>query len=160
MNNPDIKPIKRSAALAPLSREHHETLLLAWKIRMGIKKDIGCARMVKYCRWFYAYHIEEHFQAEEKWIPGVLDAQDPLLLQMMDEHRLIRTALSELSENKLNCNTDLEAFAKLVNDHVRFEERILYNHIEKIATPEQLETFYQNHLTNSSPEWIDAFWLG
>lgn len=100
-----------------------------------------------------------HFEAEETWIPGILHAEDPLLLQMMDEHRRIKAALLTLSEEDVHCSTSLETFAKLVTDHVRFEERTLYNHIEKMATKEQLESFYKNHVTSHSPEWADTFWL-
>ena len=33
-------PIKRSEYLKPLSRDHHQGLLLCWKIRTGLKKGI------------------------------------------------------------------------------------------------------------------------
>ena len=32
----EIKPLKRSKELAPLSREHHDGLLFAWKIKQGL----------------------------------------------------------------------------------------------------------------------------
>jgi len=34
------KPIKRDKVLQPLSHDHHQGLLLCWKIRTGIKKGI------------------------------------------------------------------------------------------------------------------------
>jgi hypothetical protein len=49
----EIKPIKRSAALSPLSREHHEGLLFAWKIRQGLQKNIDPERISKFTKWFW-----------------------------------------------------------------------------------------------------------
>ena len=34
------KPLKRHAGLVELSRDHHHGLLLSWKIRQGLKKEI------------------------------------------------------------------------------------------------------------------------
>lgn len=42
------KPIKRHTALKPLSREHHHGLLLSWKIREGLKRNIEIPRIKKY----------------------------------------------------------------------------------------------------------------
>ena len=37
---PKNKPIKRHKAIQPLSREHHQGLLLCWKIGKGFEKGI------------------------------------------------------------------------------------------------------------------------
>ncbi len=39
------KPIKRSVALKPLSREHHHGLLLSWKIREGFNRNVEIERI-------------------------------------------------------------------------------------------------------------------
>ena len=44
MNQP--KPIKRSKELVPLSKEHHEGLLFAWKIKQGLQNGIGIEAML------------------------------------------------------------------------------------------------------------------
>ena len=50
-------PIKRTEVLKPLSHEHHHGLLLCWKIKTGIKKNIDAARIKKYADWFYRSHL-------------------------------------------------------------------------------------------------------
>ena len=61
----NIKPIKRSTQLAPLSREHHEGLLFVWKIRQGIKKEVHPERMIAFVQWFWSTELEPHFRKEE-----------------------------------------------------------------------------------------------
>lgn len=159
MNKPVIKPIKRSAALTPLSREHHDSLLMAWKIRAGIRRGISCDRIILYCEWFYKQHLAQHFETEENCIPSIIGSKDTLFLQMIDEHRTIKQALADLSDRNAQCYIQLEAFAKLVTDHVRFEERILYNHIEGVATKDQLESLLHIHPVTKRSEWEDQFWI-
>ena len=81
-----IKPIKRSKELAPLSRDHHEGLLFVWKIRQGIKKGIAPVRMAQYAGWFWENHLQEHFEKEEQSFAPVLSAGHPAMLELMDEH--------------------------------------------------------------------------
>lgn len=40
--------MKRHAALVQLSRDHHYGLLLCWKLKEGLKKEIEVERMSKY----------------------------------------------------------------------------------------------------------------
>ncbi len=42
------KPQKRHIALQPLSREHHQGLLLSWKIRKGLSRKIEFDRIQNY----------------------------------------------------------------------------------------------------------------
>src|SRR5688572_14989203 len=60
-----IQPIKRSEQLAPLSREHHDGLLFAWKLRQGLAKAIPVETLSSYCIWYWKNHIKQHFHHEE-----------------------------------------------------------------------------------------------
>ncbi|HEX4876854.1 MAG TPA: hypothetical protein VFV31_09305, partial [Chitinophagaceae bacterium] len=62
----EIKPIKRSKQLAPLSREHHDGLLFAWKIKQGIANNATVEQMRKFALWYWRQHIKPHFFQEEK----------------------------------------------------------------------------------------------
>jgi len=62
----EIKPIKRSKELAPLSREHHDGLLFAWKIKQGLANKTSIATLCSYTRWFWTNHMKPHFKDEEK----------------------------------------------------------------------------------------------
>ena len=62
----EYKPIKRSKELAPLSREHHEGLLFAWKIKQGLKNETETKLIAEYVQWFWKNHLQEHFTEEEQ----------------------------------------------------------------------------------------------
>lgn len=154
----EIKPIKRSNQLAPLSREHHETLLLAWKIRQGIRLNIESDRIVSYCSWFGENFMERHFSEEEVEFGKILHSEDPLLIRMRDEHRQIRLQLKNIAA--IPTPEQLELLAKMITDHVRFEERQLFNYIEEKATEEQLNALLQSHIQGEKQlNWEDEFWL-
>ncbi len=130
------KPIKRSIALSPLSRDHHEGLLFVWKIRQGVKKNIATERIIKFCFLFWESHLQFHFEKEETVLPQVLSNSHSLMQQMFREHEIIKIQFEELDQKK-NYES-LELLAQTINDHIRFEERQLFNEIEKNATVGQL----------------------
>lgn len=155
----EIKPIKRSNQLAPLSREHHETLLLAWKIRQGIRLNIESDRIVSYCSWFGENFMERHFAEEEVEFGMILPAEDPFLSRMMDEHRQVRLQLKNIAA--VPTHEQLELLAKMITDHVRFEERQLFNYIEEMATQQQLDRLLKDieQPKQKIDGWQDEFWL-
>ena len=85
------KPIKRSAALAPLSREHHEGLLFVWKLRQGLSKNIDAARMNAFVQWFWQTHLQQHFEKEGQYLPAVVPTSHSLMQQMFREHEQIKS---------------------------------------------------------------------
>lgn len=149
------KPIKRHESLQPVSREHHYGLLLCWKIRTGFNKKVEPARIKKYCDWFYTEHLIPHFEFEEQYIFPILgeDAQliNRALLEHKELHRLFNT------EDKLS--QTLSLLKEKLEQHIRFEERILFNKIQEIATPEQLAQIEKQHSEEKFEENTnDVFW--
>ncbi|MBK8139946.1 MAG: hypothetical protein IPK57_02320 [Chitinophagaceae bacterium] len=61
----EIKPIKRSSQLAPLSREHHDGLLFAWKIKQGLDNKTPLDKLRKYSLWYWQQHIKPHFSRKK-----------------------------------------------------------------------------------------------
>ena len=151
------KPIKRTAELAPLSRDHHEGLLLGWKLQQGIKHKVAAARMAAYVKWFWPVHLEPHFQKEETFLPPLLPDGNPLIQQMLAEHIEIEKMVASITENATYA--EFIALGDMVKNHIRFEERILFNEVEKSATPEQLQQL-ATQLTDAEVEakWEDNFW--
>lgn len=152
------KPIKRSPQLAPLSREHHEGLLTVWKIRQGISKNIEAARITAFVQWFWQAHLQSHFQKEETHLPPVLTRSHPMIQQMITEHGEIKKLIDETAQH--GDLKKLETLAQILNDHIRFEERQLFNEVEKAASPEQLR-YLSEQLKDEKRQvsWEDAFWL-
>jgi hypothetical protein len=52
-------PIKRTSSLISYSKEHHFGLLLVWKIRQGIKREIITERIANYIPVSYT-HLRAH----------------------------------------------------------------------------------------------------
>ena len=152
------KPIKRSAALAPLSREHHEALLLVWKIRHGLKNDIELGRIASYCQWFWQHHLQQHFEQEEKVLVPFLGIGSTMASRLFTEHAAIRDFIKALSAEP--DAAILDKLATVLNDHVRFEERTLFNEVESLATPEQLQQMGEDLREEKLSEvWEDEFWI-
>lgn len=86
------QPIKRSAQLAPLSREHHEGLLAVWKIRQGLRNGTDTNTIARFVQWFWQEHLHTHFQQEETVLMPLLPGE-PLLHRMMEEHEEIEALL-------------------------------------------------------------------
>ncbi len=149
-------PIRRHESLQFLSREHHQGLLLSWKIRKGISGRIDSERIKNYITWFYEEHLVPHFQVEESHVFTVLGNNHPLVIQALAEHR----NLEKLITGDLKETITLQEIADALEQHIRFEERTLFNEIEKVVTPEQLRSINELHAEAPFCEnEKDKFWL-
>lgn len=152
-----MKPIKRHKGLQPLSREHHQGLLLSWKIRTGIKKEVSISRIQRYCDFFFKEELIHHFNTEELHIFTLLEPDDELIKQALTDHR----KLKRLFMQKQPDMKTIVAIEEELEKHIRFEERILFNKIQKEASEKQLLRIQDIHnsVTNSNIEnWSDKFW--
>jgi hemerythrin-like domain-containing protein len=149
-------PIKRNESLKALSREHHHGLLLCWKIRTGIKKQIEPERIKKYANWFYINHLLPHFELEEQHIFTLLGNEHELVKKALAEHR----RLKRLFESDIEILKNLTLIEEELESHIRFEERILFNEIQLIATEEELQQIKKIHTEEKFADNLsDAFWL-
>ncbi|HEY9185860.1 MAG TPA: hemerythrin domain-containing protein [Salegentibacter sp.] len=153
---PKNKPIKRHKAIQPLSREHHQGLLLCWKIGKGFEKDIEPERMMNYLAWFWENHLKLHFEIEEKYVFPVLGENHELVEQALEEHEHLKYLFQVkegLADNLKTVRRDLEA-------HIRFEERILFNEVQKIASEEDFQKLKEHHDEEiSCGLYQDEFWI-
>lgn len=149
------KPLKRHKALQPLSRQHHFGLLFSWKLRKGFSKNIETERLSEYAKWFYEHEIKPHFRDEEKFLFPILEKDNELVERALKDHRRIKRLFNDTKHPAKSLNhleEELEA-------HIRFEERILFNEIQKVATEEQLEKIEEIHRhSEKTPEYHDPFW--
>jgi hemerythrin-like domain-containing protein len=155
----EIKPIKRSKELAPLSREHHDGLLFSWKIKQGLANETSLETVCNYTRWFWTNHIKPHFEEEEKVLVKFLPEDNPLVQQMLQEHARIRDLIISLDKEP-NSNS-LHVLANFINKHIRFEERKLFAYAEEVLTPEQLYEISKDlpDALQCNTEWKDEFWI-
>lgn len=149
------KPLKRDKNLQPFSRDHHHTLLLCWKIRKGFSKGIATERIKQYADWFYTHHVLPHFELEEKYIFPILGTENKLIKKALSEHRRIQ----KLFEQPNDVNNALSLLEEELEQHVRFEERVLFPEIQKTASEEQLELVAAHHSDERFEDNLsDAFW--
>ncbi|MEO6135042.1 MAG: hemerythrin domain-containing protein [Ginsengibacter sp.] len=132
------KPIKRNENIAKLSRDHHASLMFCWKLRQGIKQHISQERMVNYVKYFLDSHMEHHFNEEEEILFQPL--QDDKVQKAKSDHvEILRLIKAVLVSDKEDLGDELARLADLVDAHVRYEERILFPHLEQNLTELQLE---------------------
>ncbi|WP_348813822.1 hemerythrin domain-containing protein [Flavobacterium maritimum] len=149
------RPLKRAPELQPLSHDHHHGLQLCWKIRTGLAKKVDPKRIKAHTDWFFSSYLKPHYELEEKYLFPILDADNELVKRAITEHRRLEYILKNCS----NLEKSLELFEKELETHIRFEERILFAAIQKIATAAQLAKINQIHSRETFVEKEDdIFW--
>ncbi len=149
------KPQKRHKALQPLSREHHHGLLLSWKIRSGFSKEINPKRIRDYADWFFENHLVPHFELEETHIFSILGNEHELVKRALADHRRLKRLFEERDDD----TKTLSKIEEKLDQHIRFEERVLFPEIQKAATEAQMLQIEKIH----QPEKFidkenDMFW--
>ncbi len=134
---PKLKPIKRSDELLSLSREHHHALLLCWKIKTGLKKNIEVSRIYNYVLWFSEKYLLPHFILEEKYVFPLLNNTNSK--KALEQHQQLKNFI----QNDKQDNEKLLQFQELLNEHIHFEERILFNEVQKSEGIEHLQLIKQ-----------------
>jgi len=137
-----------------LSREHHEALLLSYRLKKGMEKGADLAAMASYARMMWESKLKSHFVFEELYLLPVLDRENSLVLRTLEEHRV----LEKLLNNQLTEYSQLKEIADKLESHIRFEERSLYKAIQEAAGKETLLEIEKK--SPSGPPCIvtDIFW--
>lgn len=152
------KPIKRNENIVKLSREHHTTLLFCWKIRNGLKNGAEPGRIIKYIQYFRDVHMLPHFKQEEELL--FAPVKDNQVQKALDDHRNILQQIDSIAEDGSNTETRLLNLADTVDNHVRYEERELFPHLEEVLSTEQLlEIGRQMDDDDHQDDYADEFWL-
>ena len=129
--------MKRHADLLQLSREHHSALKLARLARFA--SDAGnpeaIAQAAQTITSKFAEEIEAHFLAEEKGVLPALLAHGAtdLVNRTLDEHKILRALNQQLQQPD---GATLARFGQMLYDHVRFEERELFERAQALLYPE------------------------
>lgn len=152
------KPIKRNEHIVKLSRDHHASLLFCWKLRQGIKYHISAERLIKYVQYFWQHHLSIHFKEEEEFL--FVPPHDEVVQKAIDDHQNIKIFVEQISLHGAESgNNVLMELADMVNDHVRYEERILFPHLEEKLSDQQLQKIGSE--INKEPltdNYEDNFW--
>ena len=119
--------MKRHPALLQLSREHHTALKLSLDCRKAVLAADQAAMnaLAGQMSSLFAAELEPHFQREEEELLPWLEAAGEHLLvaRTLAEHAQLRGLAERIGRGDQGA---LEAFATALSDHVRFEERELF----------------------------------
>jgi len=142
--------MKRHAALIPLSHDHHDILVIAQGLILGrskaprstwpTDKQAQADRVVL----FFAQSLQPHFDLEEtRLFPAVvsrLPDQQALVTALTDEHETLRAHVQALPRHATaELHTRLPQLGELLVKHVRREERILFETIQRRLPADELE---------------------
>lgn len=126
--------MKRSAALLQLSREHHTALSLALRIAKAAD-DAARAPLMRRVPELFAAELDPHFQEEEaRLLPQLAAAgETDLVERTLAEHVEMRAQVARIAAGEADA---LAVFGRLLQAHVRFEERELF-----VVAEQRLPTF-------------------
>jgi hemerythrin-like domain-containing protein len=125
--------MRRDAALASLSRDHHLALVVGQKLRRVTVDGYAQAREAALVYW--RAHGRTHFRIEEEVLlpayAGYGDPHHPLVARALCEHAAIRYQIDVIARDQRGKLADLRELGTQLGNHVRLEERRLFPLIER-----------------------------
>lgn len=126
--------MKRCSALRDLSNEHHHGLVLAKRAKEAA--GTGAAENVwQQIQARFAAELEPHFQAEEIWLLPALEraGEAELVRRTHTDHAGLRRMIREGGVQAMT------GFAELLTQHIRFEERELFEAAQQKISAAELD---------------------
>ena len=137
--------MKRHHSLVPLSREHHDALILAQLIKKNAPGYNGLPQTVEgkkeYALAMFKSHLLPHFKKEEKILQQVKDCHKDigeLAAVIITEHKELAYLFSLLEESA-DTAAVLDKTGYLLESHIRKEERKLFPMIQEYCSEEILQ---------------------
>lgn len=150
--------MKRHPALVPLSREHHNGLVIAQRLILGRSTNprspwpSAAQGQAKRLLLFFQKELQPHFNFEEielfprllEWSTAGAVPWQPLLETLRDDHRVMRRMIDELSIGRdEGVSIQLRSFGEQLRAHIHVEERELFERMQKECSDEQLAEVMQ-----------------
>lgn len=139
--------MKRHPALVALSDDHHHELVQARRLlraaEAGPGERLESARV--YVEAFFTDTVD-HFRREEETVFPLYARQAAadsellgrILREHMELHGLARALRAEVTAGDVSAAT-LAELGELLRDHVRLEERELFEDVQRVVPPAQLD---------------------
>jgi iron-sulfur cluster repair protein YtfE (RIC family) len=150
--------MKRHPALIPLSQDHHKALLLAQLLKRNAPEYYGLPKdligKMNFAKEIYHTELEHHFRDEEQFVFPYLkekDAElDNLISEILNEHIILKEKILSLVDNP-NLIDQLDEIGNILGEHVRKEERILFEKAQTILSDYELKII-ENEFDESRPK--------
>lgn len=131
--------MKRCPELQDLSREHHTALKLALHMKRAVASadDAQIEAACAHAREVFQKDLLPHFREEEQCLLPSLEAAggSAVVARTLIEHRALQRLVREM---EIPDPDVLLRFAELMTEHVRFEERELFDAAEDLLGNEVL----------------------
>ncbi len=119
--------MKRASQLRQLSVDHHQCLVLARRAKR-LPSDSTLPQRVELweqVKKIFQTELEPHFQIEESYIAAPLKkmSENAIAEQLYSEHQQLRELVADSPDDPAD---HLICFGKLLESHIRFEERTLF----------------------------------
>lgn len=127
--------MKRSYALETLSWEHHNGLVLSFRLERGLQMRAEIDELKNYLLHVWQSALRFHFQIEENYL--LLEACKDLLQddynKMCEEHKEFYKLIRSLKNCKDQAEVEslVNQFYEKLKNHIRFEESEFFSKIEK-----------------------------
>jgi len=142
--------MRRDLRLRELSRDHHHALVLARFIQAMCVRDCLTEDALAIVRERFTSEIVPHFHIEETLLSALEGAGvDSLVERTRSEHA---TMLRLLEEAGATDPSPLRELARLLVEHVRFEERELYPACEERLDEATLDRVAHAHAHAPEPK--------
>lgn len=156
--------MNRTEYLRTLSWEHHDGLVVAFRLQQGLNKNADPATMRDYILHTWESALDHHFwQEEEVLVPELETSKNgrDLLRRLTDDHAYFRELIDRMDKKKKPDLKYIQDFADRLNRHIRYEERELFPFLEENLAPDRLESigqFLNDNHEKPNKNWSDTFW--
>ncbi len=156
--------MKRELNLQPLSRQHHNMLMAVLLLKKGIAKNADLQVMRDFIVKFYDEDLAPHMLAEENFLMYIMRSYEVLVphcLRMEAEHALLRELIELLAFPERTTIAIVEQFQRILEHHIRFEEREAFPLIETVLKTEELENLgniFVNEKEKNCLTYPTKFW--
>ncbi|GAB4403741.1 MAG: hypothetical protein OHK0053_28730 [Microscillaceae bacterium] len=143
--------MKRHPHLIPLSREHHQGLLLAQLLKAdappypGLPTDL--LGKIQYARQKYQQLLQPHFEKEEAFLFAHIPKHYPdlqaLIATLQEEHVELHQLFGQLQHPATIHPATLDHLGKLLEQHIRREERQFFQALQARLTEAEMHELGQ-----------------
>ena len=143
--------MKRSESLQALSREHHDALMFCLLLKKGVRKHVALDTLKDFIHQFWRFDLEPHFQNEEMILIPLLERNrfpQNLIRSIKTDHDIIRNIQHRIDIGGISYKT-IENFSNVLDQHIRFEERLVFESVQEIIPENELFTLQFGKKTES-----------
>jgi hemerythrin-like domain-containing protein len=138
--NSEVVIMLRDKNLVPLSRQHQHALALCVRIeRAGAIDGSTLSEWQAEIAQQFEAEIKVHFAAEELIVfPAAVEFSElgPLVEELLTDHKWLRASFAKAEAREMSAE-EMRAFARKLSEHIRKEERQLFERMQELVRPEE-----------------------